>query len=577
MAVLPRRSRLTEGVLHLTPANLHCHMLCGGARCKYESEKHWKPDNMAVNGVYSDWVTDELLAMSRPNTASIKKFNIISQFHSLGIKSLLNLQVPGEHASCGKLETSGFTYDPDLFMANNIFFYNFGWKDYGEPSLSTLLDIVKVIAFALTEGKLAVHCHAGIGRTGVVLACYLVYTLRVKANDAIRYVRMKRPSAVQTRGQILIVQEFEQFILPQLVVFSNRSLLKEREKKGEVSEFSLNQIMIKQRHVLHGYEARVLKHIPKIVYLVCERILVLCQHPQRSRFPPLVLPDDYRVRSPSFTKFFLAAQLQSDISTSVSFSQLSSASSSSPSRSPSLNESLSTSRISSNVDDSSLDSILDDGIRGQHMIQNGVYTEIQSALDLKQQQTIGHVQLCSERVHEALLEDHSLGDSERKRQIRHFRFALNDHQSSWERIRVESDISLLSGLLFEWLEHLRHPVFDQNCLTYLVTAASNVEFCLKKMELDTRYTVEYLVRFVSRLTLLPSDQQSSVIRRLMASLTHQAVPVNGVLKPAGKGYRKLREGTLEKVLEFMETLKKKVTEPDSSRPASSDMPSSTNV
>lgn len=64
--------------------------------------------------------------------------------------------------------------------------------------------------------------HTGLGRTGVLIACYLVYALRVRANDAIRYVRMKRPNAVQTSNQIQIVQEFEAFILPQLYVFSNR-------------------------------------------------------------------------------------------------------------------------------------------------------------------------------------------------------------------------------------------------------------------------------------------------------------------------------------------------------------------
>jgi protein tyrosine phosphatase len=43
----------------------------------------------------------------------------------------------------------------------SVYFYNFVWKDYGEATLTSLLDMVKVMAFALTEGKVAVHCHAG--------------------------------------------------------------------------------------------------------------------------------------------------------------------------------------------------------------------------------------------------------------------------------------------------------------------------------------------------------------------------------------------------------------------------------
>lgn len=50
-----------------------------------------------------------------------------------------------------------------------VYFYNFGWKDYGVASLTTILDMVKVMSFAMQEGKMAVHCHAGLGRTGQYL------------------------------------------------------------------------------------------------------------------------------------------------------------------------------------------------------------------------------------------------------------------------------------------------------------------------------------------------------------------------------------------------------------------------
>lgn len=42
-----------------------------------------------------------------------------------------------------------------------VYYYNFAWKDYGDASLSSLLNMVKVLAFAVSEGRVAVHCHAG--------------------------------------------------------------------------------------------------------------------------------------------------------------------------------------------------------------------------------------------------------------------------------------------------------------------------------------------------------------------------------------------------------------------------------
>lgn len=64
-------------------------------------------------------VTDDVLAMARPSTAQLIKKNVIEQFKGWSIKTIINLQTPGEHSSCGgNLEESGFTYDPNHFMKN---------------------------------------------------------------------------------------------------------------------------------------------------------------------------------------------------------------------------------------------------------------------------------------------------------------------------------------------------------------------------------------------------------------------------------------------------------------------------
>ena len=52
-------------------------MFCGGRRCKYESANSWKKEDIAVPGIYSHWITDDILAMARPNTASMTKLNTV--------------------------------------------------------------------------------------------------------------------------------------------------------------------------------------------------------------------------------------------------------------------------------------------------------------------------------------------------------------------------------------------------------------------------------------------------------------------------------------------------------------------
>ncbi|KAK7068889.1 Protein tyrosine phosphatase domain-containing protein 1 [Halocaridina rubra] len=133
---------------------------------------------------------------------------------------------------------------------------------------------------------------------------------------------MKRPNAVQTSGQIQVVQEFEQAILPQLYLFCNKNLLNFREfmKEKRNPEFTLQQYLYRQRNVLHGYEARTLKNIPKLIYVVCERLLKLCGCGDNVTPPHLLAPLEisYAVGTPSFTTFFLVAQF--DHETRVSYS-----------------------------------------------------------------------------------------------------------------------------------------------------------------------------------------------------------------------------------------------------------------
>ena len=73
-----------------------CSMFCGGRRCKYESSSNWKKADIAIDGVYSHWITEDLMAMARPNTDNMEKYKTVDQFKEMGIKSVINLQTPGK-------------------------------------------------------------------------------------------------------------------------------------------------------------------------------------------------------------------------------------------------------------------------------------------------------------------------------------------------------------------------------------------------------------------------------------------------------------------------------------------------
>ncbi len=56
-----------------------------------------------------------------------------------------------------------------------------------------------------------VHCAGGYGRTGTMLACYLVSQGR-SADEAIREVRTRRPGSIAAQVQVECVREYEQVL-----------------------------------------------------------------------------------------------------------------------------------------------------------------------------------------------------------------------------------------------------------------------------------------------------------------------------------------------------------------------------
>ena len=62
------------------------------------------------------------------------------------------------------------------------------------------------------DNPVMVHCAAGMGRAGTILACYFVKYKKFTADDAIKKIRSERPGSIQSEVQELAIGFFEKHV-----------------------------------------------------------------------------------------------------------------------------------------------------------------------------------------------------------------------------------------------------------------------------------------------------------------------------------------------------------------------------
>ena len=246
---------------------LRC-FFCGGRNCKHENYINNIKNNNAIEGLNSNFITENVIASQRPSEILIQKYKLIQKFKELNIGLIVNLQREGEHPYCGpnayKLTSSGFSYNPSVFSSDDIKIKLSGWKDMSVPtSMNYMLDIVKEMSIVTIDkkNKVIVHCHAGYGRTGVVIVCYLLYNSLKDCDTIIKEVKSKRKKCVETKNQIKYCKKFEEFLNHSRILFGEKE--------------SIDVYLKRQEDLLFGDELNKYGFIPKIIVKVVDKICFL--------------------------------------------------------------------------------------------------------------------------------------------------------------------------------------------------------------------------------------------------------------------------------------------------------------
>lgn len=86
--------------------------------------------------------------------------------------------------------------------------YNEPVPDFHAPTQEQIDKVISYIDLHIEDGiPVGVSCNAGIGRSGVILACYLVHK-GLTPKDALELVRSKRGRGPEVPEQIIAVEEY---------------------------------------------------------------------------------------------------------------------------------------------------------------------------------------------------------------------------------------------------------------------------------------------------------------------------------------------------------------------------------
>jgi cell division cycle 14 len=95
-------------------------------------------------------------------------------------------------------------YDKNSFTSEGIQHYDMYFVDGTVPPISVVEKFLEVVEN--TTGVTVVHCKQGLGRTGTLIACYIMKHFLFSAPEAIAFIRFQRPGSVVGPQQSFLVK-----------------------------------------------------------------------------------------------------------------------------------------------------------------------------------------------------------------------------------------------------------------------------------------------------------------------------------------------------------------------------------
>lgn len=158
-----------------------------------------------------NWITPSFLAFASPQHEPVEKIPESSELWATVPKTLAAVDAHPKLPQPFKNVLKHFSqrdiglvvrlnselYSPSYFEGLGIQHLDMIFEDGTCPQLSTVRKFIRLAHEMISRKKgIAVHCKAGLGRTGCLIGAYLIYRYGFTANEVIAYMRFMRPGMV---------------------------------------------------------------------------------------------------------------------------------------------------------------------------------------------------------------------------------------------------------------------------------------------------------------------------------------------------------------------------------------------
>jgi len=121
---------------------------------------------------------------------------VFQEMQGAGVDTVVVLATIGDVAENCSLDLF------DLYQRNNMDIIHFPIKDYSVPDKAALDETLDRVIELVKQGKrVAVHCHAGCGRTGMFLVELAKKVKRISGAEALSWIRLYVGCAVEGSAQ----------------------------------------------------------------------------------------------------------------------------------------------------------------------------------------------------------------------------------------------------------------------------------------------------------------------------------------------------------------------------------------